>query len=79
MSRLGPSPGATWKLDGKTNLVAAVGRRGREGAADYIAFNAGVTRTLFKGRLGRAAITTAPGAGSATVPGELVGALRAKF
>lgn len=40
--------GATWKLDGKTNLVAAVGRRERDGASDYTAFNAGVTRTLFK-------------------------------
>lgn len=41
--------GATWKLDGKTNLVAAIGRREREAASDYTAFNAGVTRTLFKG------------------------------
>jgi hypothetical protein len=41
--------GAAWKLGGKTNLVAAVGRRERDGSTDYTAFNAGVTRTLFKG------------------------------
>jgi hypothetical protein len=41
--------GATWKLDGKTVLVAAVGRRERDRASDYTAFNAGMTRTLFKG------------------------------
>jgi hypothetical protein len=41
--------GAAWKLDGKTVLVAAIGRRQREGASDYTAFNAGVTRALFKG------------------------------
>jgi hypothetical protein len=41
--------GAAWKLDGKTALVAAIGRREREAGTDYTAFNAGVTRTLFKG------------------------------
>ena len=41
--------GAAWKLDGKTNIVAAIGRREREGSTDYTAFSAGVTRTLFEG------------------------------
>ncbi|MGZ8999004.1 MAG: porin [Allosphingosinicella sp.] len=41
--------GAAWKLDGKTSLVANVGRREREGGTDYTAFNAGVSRSLFKG------------------------------
>ena len=41
--------GATWALDKKTNLVAAIGRREREGSTDYTGFNAGVTRTLFRG------------------------------
>jgi len=41
--------GAAWKLDGKTSLVAAIGRRERERSTDYTAFNAGVTRTLFRG------------------------------
>jgi hypothetical protein len=40
---------ATWKLDGKTSIVGAIGRREREGSTDYTAFNAGVSRTLFKG------------------------------
>ncbi len=40
---------AAWKLDGKTVLVAAIGRRERDRGSDYTAFNAGVTRTLFKG------------------------------
>ena len=41
--------GVSWKLDGKTNLVANAGRRERERGTDYTAFNAGVTRTLLKG------------------------------
>lgn len=44
--------GASWKLDAKTNVTSNIGRREREGSPDYTAFNAGVTRTLFKGVTG---------------------------
>ena len=72
--------GATWKLDGKTNLVAAIGRREREGSTDYTAFNAGVTRALSK-RVS-AELRYYDSARSdlgENFEGRFVGALRAKF
>lgn len=72
--------GATWKLDGKTNLVAAIGRREREGSTDYTGFNAGVTRTLFPGISGelRYYDTGRSGLGE-PFHGRFVAALRGKF
>ena len=72
--------GASWKLDGKTSLVANVGRREREGGTDYTAFNAGVTRTLFKGitadlRYYDSARSELGG----PFEGRVVGTLRARF
>jgi hypothetical protein len=71
---------ATWKLDGKTNIVAAIGRREREAAPDYTAFNAGVTRTLFKGVSAelRYYDTAQSGLGE-PFHGRFVAALRGKF
>ncbi|HEY5722897.1 MAG TPA: porin [Allosphingosinicella sp.] len=72
--------GAAWKLDGKTNLVAAIGRRERTGSTDYTAFNAGVTRTLFKGITAELRYyDTARSELGENFEGRLVGALRAKF
>jgi hypothetical protein len=72
--------GATWKLDGKTNLVAAFGRREREGASDYTAFNAGVTRTLFRGVSAELRYyDTARSSLGEPFHARFVGALRGKF
>jgi hypothetical protein len=72
--------GASWKLDGKTNLVAAVGRRERERSIDYTAFNAGVTRILFEGVSAELRYyDSARSELGDQFEGRLVGALRAKF
>jgi hypothetical protein len=71
---------ATWKLDGKTNLVAAIGRRQREAAPDYTAFNAGVTRTLFKGISAELRYYDSARSGlGEPFQGRFVAALRGKF
>jgi hypothetical protein len=72
--------GATWKLDGKTNLVAAIGRREREGSTDYTAFNAGVTRAVFKGVSAELRYyDSARSELGDPFQGRVVGALRARF
>ncbi|HMJ93770.1 MAG TPA: porin [Allosphingosinicella sp.] len=72
--------GAAWKLDGKTSLVAAIGRREREGATDYTAFNAGVTRTLFEGVSAELRYyDSARRALGDPFQARLVGSLRARF
>lgn len=71
---------AAWKLDGKTNLVAAVGRRERDGSTDYTAFNAGVTRTLFKGITADLRYyDSARSELGENFEGRVVGAIRARF
>ena len=71
---------AAWKLDGKTNFVAAVGRRERDGSTDYTAFNAGLTRTLFKGVSAELRYyDSARSELGDPFQARLVGALRAKF
>lgn len=72
--------GATWKLDGKTSLVAAIGRRERDGSSDYTAFNAGLNRTLIPGVTAelRYYDTARSGLGE-NFEGRFVAALRAKF
>ena len=72
--------GAAWKLDGKTSLSAAVGRREREGGTDYTAFNAGVTRTLLKGVTADLRYyDSARSDLGENFEGRFVGSLRAKF
>jgi hypothetical protein len=72
--------GAAWKLDGKTSLVAAIGRRERDGSTDYTAFNAGVTRTLIKGVTAELRYYDSARSNLGDpFQARLVGAVRAKF
>jgi hypothetical protein len=72
--------GASWKLDGKTSLSANAGRRERVGATDYTAFNAGITRTLFKGiSADLRYYDSARSSLGDPFEARLVGSLRAKF
>ena len=72
--------GASWKAGKSTSFSANVGRRERSGSTDYTAFNAGVTRTLFKGITADLRYyDSARSALGETFEGRVVGALRAKL
>lgn len=72
--------GASWKAGKSTSLSANIGRRERTGSTDYTAFNAGVTRTLFKGITADLRYyDSARSALGDPFEARIVGALRAKF
>lgn len=72
--------GAAWKLDARTVLSANIGRRERERATDYSAFNLGLTHNLLRNvAIDLRYYDSARGRLGDPFEARFVGALRARF